>query len=207
VNIENLKVISQGRVLVESGLLQFYGRFANYVNDLTKAVLELSADAQMVFRNSAQTGMSVKLGDYICNTANADSGHDGDDYTKVTPKLYGTFKPNTDYFHGVELQDGATIDLSGRTGTLPLRGSRYPDSEAKCLHTITFAPPVEPSEEIAIYVKLGERGKRSVRNPLISWDEIPQGVKFMSAPGEPARVFRIGDGGLFLSNGFCISIH
>ena len=205
VNVENLKVVSQGRILIESGLLQFYGRYASYINDFTKAVLEISADAQMVFQNPAQKGiMSVKLGDYICNTAGADSDHDGVNYTKVTPKLYGTFKPNTDYFHGVELQDGATIDLSGRTGTLPLRGLRYPNSDAKCLHTITFATPVEPSEEIAIYVKLGER---NVQSRLISWDEIPQGVKFISAPGEPARVFRIRDGGLFLSKGFCISVH
>ena len=50
-------------------------------------------------------------------------------------------------------------------------------------------------------------GERNVQSRLISWDEIPQGVKFISAPGEPVRVFRITDGGLFLSKGFCISFH
>ena len=30
--------------------------------------------------------------------------------------VYGRFTPATDYFYGCTLQDGATIDLNGRTG-------------------------------------------------------------------------------------------
>ena len=116
VDVENTKVISEGTIRVNSGLLQFYGRNSKvYTNDFTKAALELSSNAQMVLRIPGSTNpMAVNLGDYICNTASADTGHDGAHYKKATPKVYGTFKPNTDYFHGVELQDGATLDLSGR---------------------------------------------------------------------------------------------
>ena len=206
VNIENLKVLSAGRIYVDSGLLQFYGRNSNvYTNDLTKAALELSSNAQMVLRIPGSNPMVVNLGDYICNTASADTGHDDADYQKATPKVYGTFKPNTDYFHGVELQDGATIDLSGRTTALPLRGLQYPsaDATATSLHTVTFAAPEEPAESITIYVKLGER---DAQGKLISWDSIPSGVNFVSASGEKERSFLVKDRGLSLPNGLMIFV-
>ena len=206
VDVENTKVISEGTIRVNSGLLQFYGRNGKaYTNDLTKAALELSSNAQMVLRNPSSNPMAVNLGDYICNTASADTGHDGAYYKKATPKVYGTFKPNTDYFHGVELQDGATIDLSGRTTALPLRGKRYADASASdtCLHTVTFAAPEEPAESITIYVKLGER---DAQGKLISWDSIPSGVNFVSASGEKERSFLVKDSGLSLPNGLMIFV-
>lgn len=204
VDVENTKVISEGTIRVNSGLLQFYGRNRNvYTNDLTKAALELSPNAQMVLRIPGDNPMVVNLGDYICNTASADTGHEEADYQKATPKVYGTFKPNTDYFHGVELQDGATIDLSGRTTALPLRGLQYPSAAATAtsLHTVTFAAPEELAESITIYVKLGERG---AHGKLISWDSIPSGVNFVSASGEKERSFLVTDRGLSLSTGFMI---
>ena len=206
VDVENTKVISEGTIRVNSGLLQFYGRNGKaYTNDFTKAALELSSNAQMVLRNPSSNPMVVNLGDYICNTASADTGHDDADYQKATPKVYGTFKPNTDYFHGVELQDGATIDLSGRTTALPLRGLQYPsaDATATSLHTVTFAAPEEPAESITIYVKLGER---DALGKLISWDSIPSGVNFVSASGEKERSFLVKDRGLSLPNGLMIFV-
>lgn len=32
-------------------------------------------------------------------------------------RVYGTFTPTTDYFWGCEMQDGSTLDLSGKSGT------------------------------------------------------------------------------------------
>lgn len=204
-DVENTKVISEGTIRVNSGLLQFYGRNGKVytTNDLTKAALELSSNAQMVLSIPGDNPMVVNLGDYICNTASADTGHDQAFYQKATPKVYGTFKPNTDYFHGVELQDGATIDLSGRTTALPLRGLQYPSAAATAtsLHTVTFAAPEEPAESITIYVKLGEMG---AHGKLISWDSIPSGVNFVSASGEKKRSFLVTDRGLSLSTGFKI---
>ena len=204
VDVENTKVISEGTIRVNSGLLQFYGRNNTvYTNDFTKAALELSSNAQMVLRNPSSNPMAVNLGDYICNTASADTDHDDANYQKATPKVYGTFKPNTDYFHGVELQDGATIDLSGRTTALPLRGLQYPSAAATAtsLHTVTFAAPEEPAESITIYVKLGER---DAQGKLISWDSIPSGVNFVSASGEKERSFLVKDTGLSLPTGLMI---
>lgn len=200
--VEHLTVTSQGKILVADGFVKFYGRNGYCpTNDLRTAVLETGTSGQVIVQK-AGTGIEVKLGDYICNTAATDTGHDSNAYL-YTPKVYGTFKPNTDYFHGVELQDGATIDLSGRTTALPLRGLQYPSTAATAtsLHTVTFAAPVEPAESITIYVKLGERG---AHGKLISWNSIPSGVNFVSASGEKERSFLVTNRGLSLSTGFKI---
>lgn len=199
--IENATATTSGNINAIGGNVQFWGRSkTERQTDFRNVSLTLGIDAQM-FTYNAPGG--VLLGDLVCNTASADTGHDGAKYQKATPKVYGTFKPNTDYFHGVELQDGATIDLSGRTTALPLRGLQYPstDATATSLHTVTFAAPEEPAESITIYVKLGER---DARGKLISWDSIPSGVNFVSASGEKERSFLVTDRGLSLSTGFKI---
>lgn len=198
--IENATATTSGNINAIGGNVQFWGRNKDErQTDFRNVSLTLGIDAQMFTYNA--TG-GVLLGDLVCNTSSSDAGHNADSYKATTPKLYGTFKPNTDYFHGVELQDGATIDLSGRTTTLPLRGRRYVDASASdtCLHTVTFAAPVEPAESITIYVKLGER---DAHGKLISWDSIPDGVNFVSASGEKERSFLVTDRGLSLS-GFMI---
>lgn len=199
--IENATATTSGNINAIGGNVQFWGRSkTERQTDFRNVSLTLGIDAQM-FTYNAPGG--VLLGDLVCNTASADTGHDGAKYQKATPKVYGTFKPNTDYFHGVELQDGATIDLSGRTTALPLRGLQYPSTAATAtsLHTVTFAAPVEPAESITIYVKLGER---DAHGKLISWDSIPSGVNFVSASGEKERSFLVTDRGLSLSTGFKI---
>lgn len=201
--IENATATTSGNINAIGGNVQFWGRNkADRQTDFRNVSLTLGIDAQM-FTYNAPGG--VLLGDLVCNTESADTGHDQADYKKATPKVYGTFKPNTDYFHGVELQDGATIDLSGRTTALPLRGRRYADASASdtCLHTVTFAAPEEPAESITIYVKLGER---DAQGKLISWDSIPSGVNFVSASGEKERSFLVKDTGLSLPNGLMIFV-
>ena len=201
--IENATATTSGNINAIGGNVQFWGRKKpGRQTDFRNVSLTLGSDAQM-FTYNAPGG--VLLGDLVCNTSSSDEGHNADSYKATTPKLYGTFKPNTDYFHGVELQDGATIDLSGRTTTLPLRGSRYADASPSdtCLHTVTFAAPVEPAESITIYVKLGER---DARGKLISWDSIPSGVNFVSASGEKERSFLVKDRGLSLPNGLMIFV-
>ena len=201
--IENATATTSGNINAIGGNVQFWGRNeTERQTDFRNVSLTLGIDAQM-FTYNAPGG--VLLGDLVCNTSSSDAGHNADSYKATTPKLYGTFKPNTDYFHGVELQDGATIDLSGRTTTLPLRGRRYADASASdtCLHTVTFAAPEEPAESITIYVKLGER---DAHGKLISWDSIPSGVNFVSASGEKERSFLVTDRGLSLSAGLMIFV-
>ena len=52
-------------------------------------------------------------------------------------KVYGSLRPNTDYFHGCEMQDGSTLDLRGRTMPFSTRSRNTANTEAQV--TISFA--------------------------------------------------------------------
>ena len=52
-------------------------------------------------------------------------------------KVYGSLRPNTDYFHGCEMQDGSTLDLRGRTMPFSTRSRNTANTAAQI--TISFA--------------------------------------------------------------------
>jgi len=52
-------------------------------------------------------------------------------------RVYGTFTPTTDYFWGCEMQDGSTIDLSGKSGTWSTRN--LTGSSMGGVRDVTFA--------------------------------------------------------------------
>ena len=196
--IAHVDVTSEGTIDIEEGLLHIQG--SKGTSNLKNATLVTGATGQFCIDSH---DADFELGSYICNTIATDSNHYNEKYRKA-PKLYGTFKPNTDYFHGVELQDGATIDLSGRTTALPLRGKQYPSVSASLtsLHTVTFATPVEPAGSITIYVKLGDSNPAG---KIISWDSdsIPSNVTFSPALGEN-REFVVRDNGLAIKSGLTV---
>ncbi len=112
--------------------------------------------------------------------------------------VHGTFKPAAghDYFYGCTMQNGSTIDLSSRTGALPLVSS-FTNGDK----TLKFAAGT-------IHVKLGERNV--TRNTcLISWSSKPSGIastRFVSAEGERSRRFSARADGLYLSGGTMIIV-
>ena len=57
--------------------------------------------------------ITIELGDYVVSYAGNESNGTG------VLKVHGAFVPNTDSFFGCTMQDGSTIDLSGRTTALP----------------------------------------------------------------------------------------
>ena len=124
----------------------------------------------------------------------------GSDYNDGTAafNVHGTFKPAAghNYFYGCTMQDGSTIDLSSRTGALPLVSSF-----TKGDHTLKFAAGT-------IHVKLGERNV--TRNTcLISWSSKPSGIastRFVNAEGERSRRFSARADGLYLSGGTMIIV-
>ena len=95
-------------------------------------------------------------------------------------KVYGAFTPATDVFYGCQMQDGSTIDLSGRTGAWHTTMSI--DDNAKGSTTVTFA------DDATITVKLYGRSDlyRLIRsdNPfVVTWNEEPanlEGLKFVT---------------------------
>ncbi len=73
----------------------------------------------------------------------------------------GTFKPSAhNLFYGCTLQNGATLDLSGRTTALPI-ASEFETGD----NTLKFA------DGATIGVKLGE-----ARSPLVSWTTAPENI-------------------------------
>ena len=97
----------------------------------------------------------------------------GAGYNKGSKALnvHGTFKPAAhDYFYGCTLMDGATIDLSNRTGALPLT-SAFTDTGKK---TLEFASGV--TVNVLASVKNATRNANGKQ--IISWSAIPEGVTF-----------------------------
>lgn len=149
---------SEGRIVCESRAAEFwYG-----ASDLRLVTLEMGADSQLrVNGNSGYNASPLLLGGYVAKTASrdSDSGFIG------TVKVYGTFRPETDYYHGCELQAGATLDLSGRSTTLPARGSQaLKDANSYQMCDLTFA-----SGDAAFTVYTGAR-EIAEDDCLVSWD-------------------------------------
>jgi hypothetical protein len=78
----------------------------------------------------------------------------------VKMKVLGRFNPCGGYFPGIELQNGATLDLSERTTALPM-ASEFETGD----NTLKFA------DGATIGVKLGE-----ARSPLVSWTAAPENI-------------------------------
>ena len=112
--------------------------------------------------------------------------------------VHGTFKPAAghNYFYGCTMQNGSTIDLSSRTGALPLVSSF-----TKGDNTLKFAAGT-------IHVKLGERNVTR-DTCLISWSSKPSGIvstRFASAEGERRRSFIKKEDGLYVAGGFMLLV-
>jgi len=105
-----------------------------------------------------------------------------------TLRVHGTFYPVTDYFHNVQLQDGAALDLVAKT--LPLSTTSL--NTSKVGHYCTFA------ENATVTVKLSGREDllqltRSDAPFLVTWDEehVPNNVKLVPEEELAQRHFAI----------------
>jgi hypothetical protein len=116
---------------------------------------------------------SVSVGNYTAYRASS-RHNDG----SAVFKVYDTFTPMTDVFYGCQMQDGSTIDLSGRENAW--HTTTASDGNAKGSTTVTFA------DEAAITVNLhGREGlfalARSPNPFVVTWNEVPAnfaGLKF-----------------------------
>ena len=111
--------------------------------------------------------------------------------------VYGTFKPagSKGKFYTCTLQDGATLDLSGRTAAFNTRCTLYGGSGWLAEATMSFAAPAEGEDSIVVKVKVGtlERAKEIALSEdddgryIVKWGAgEPQNVTFEFADGEPA---------------------
>ncbi len=147
----------RGVEAVSPGTIELHGprviQFPGTDSDLRKVDIRVVDGGQLRINN----GVVVKLGGYVsgADAMDNDASYDG----KL--EIYGTFKPDTDYFRGCELQTGATIDVSGRTTPMPLQSL----IGEKCLpaaKTVTFA------DRATVRIDLGARTLAS-GEPILSW--------------------------------------
>ena len=114
--------------------------------------VDLLCNAALALQDKA----SLSFRDYAANYPNNYS--EGNAVLNV----YGTFTPNSNYFYGPVMQDGSTIDLSGKTGTWNVTTSLSYGST-----TTTFAAGAK------VTVKLGSRAIAKGEK-VISWTTRPE---------------------------------
>ena len=142
-----------------------------------------------VAANIHSLGDDIRVGTYVSNYTRG--WNDGEHAIKVLHR----FAPYSDQWHSVELQNGATLDLSGKTAPLGLTCS-FPNGT--CLTgRLTFA------ENATIMVDFGEGGPCGRK--VIAWDADTApaaSVKFVS-PGIPLQK---KDDGLYRGGTFMLLI-
>ena len=122
----------------------------------------------------------------------------GADYNKGSAALnvHGTFKPSAhDYFYGCTLMDGSTIDLSNRTGALPLT-SAFTDTGKK---TLEFAS----GATLSVLASSKNATRNANGKQIISWSAIPEGVTFQSVK-KGQRLVPKADGLYLEDSGFSL---
>ena len=169
-------VVATNGTIAATGTGNIY--FTDTASDLRKATLCVAADAHL----KVNVGGTM-LGDYIVDATSGTSG------STTNVAVYGTFKPNTDYFIGCEIQDGATIDCSGRTTPLPIVGlNTSANSKA-----ISFVPGA------TVGVRIGGR-KKLQSTPVITWtasEKPDSSVKFVRADADRRYSLVVKDDGLY----------
>jgi hypothetical protein len=92
-------------------------------------------------------------------------------------EVYGTFTPATTHFHGVEMQDGSTIDLTGWSGGWPLAS----DLNAG-VKDVLFASGATVKIDISGRTDMKALAK-SASPYLLTWSSVPSNVTFAMADG------------------------
>jgi hypothetical protein len=124
----------------------------------------------------------LELGSYECNS----TWYMEDGAWAAQMKVHGTFTPNTDRFYGATLQDGATLDLRGRTGCFNVQGRGHAGSTERS--TLGFAAGAAITVNLAGREDLLDIAKSDL--PLVvQWAAEPD-ASFM-LDSETARKFKL----------------
>ena len=193
--VEDGKSFNFASIVAENGTISIDGgTFRVGGHSLVNGITNVATNVNFIVNSAMNISAPLNVGGY-------EALYDGSINTGAALlKVHGTFKPSAhDCFHGCEMQDGSTMDLSSRSNALPLV-SAFTTGDNK----LKFA------NGATVSVKLGERPVSS-RKPIISWDSAskPTGidtVKFVSATGERKRSFVAQDDGLYALSGLIIIV-
>ncbi len=173
---------TQGRIVL-TGETYASGTGGTRINCHTSPASDLSAAELVMNGHSAVLVLAspFKVGAYECNS----TYYVSNDGYKGQMHVYGRFAPNTDRFYGATLQNGATLDLSARTGCFNTKGSGHV-LDAYC--SLGFASGAAITVNLAGRTDLGAIAKSDL--PLVvQWATEPNAT-FTLDP-ETAKRFKL----------------
>ena len=157
-------VTSTAGTIVLDSMLEFY----NKPSDLRAS--DIIVNGQLRVNPNSGTNL---LGNCVFNTSAADTSSSFTGSIHV----YGALRPNTDYFHGCEMQDGSTLDLRGRTAPFLTKGRNVGSTDV--MTTITFAANATITVDV--------RGRALTEGMcLVRWDEKPDDTTSFAFDAETA---------------------
>ena len=144
-------VVTTAGTLVLNGTYEFYREPSDF------RASDVVVNGQLRVNTNAGT---ILFGNCVFNTPSADAST-----VHVGPiSVYGALRPNTDFFHGCEMQNGSTLDLRGRSAPFRTKGKNVGTTDA--MTTITFAADATVTVNVA-----GRELEAGVC--LVEWDTPP----------------------------------
>ncbi len=129
---------------------------------------------------------NLVMGDLTMRTSNVT--YSGSHVAKVN----GRFTPVTQYFPNVQLQDGATLDISGREGTWPVE-------------SLTSGCSLSFAANATVTVAVG--GWATVPNRVVSWTTPPAGADTLKVLCDRSDFkFEVRDDGIYRKRGLMITV-
>ena len=128
----------------------------------------IATDATIKCRAAVRANGAVDVRDYVAyrETSKHNEG-------TAAFKVRGTFTPVTDTFYGCQMQDGSTVDLSGRETAW--HTTTAPDDSAKGSTTVTFAD--DATITVNLYGREGLFALSRAENPfVVTWNQEPENL-------------------------------
>ena len=155
------------------------GYFTDFPENAPTVDLDLSSEVH--FQNA------VHVRDYraATNKSNADGNGSG-----CGLYVSGVYTPVGDYYYGCIMEDGATIDLSERTGSFNVRSGLTRDASSSTEAQKFARKTVQFADDATVYVKVGDR-ELDRNTALIAWDSTTRPsnlstLRFVFADGDYA---------------------
>ena len=117
--------------------------------------------------------MPIKVANYTANWISTSASA----LSTKPIEVYGTFTPATKHFHGVEMQDGSTIDLTRWSGGWPLASDL-----SEGVKDVLFASGATVKIDISGRTDMKALAK-SASPYLLTWSSVPSNVTFAMADG------------------------
>lgn len=164
---------------------------SEFALDATDAHVKLNGEL-VTYKPNASYNPIVKLGDF--EDVSTYYGTRQISGIRNNIKIYGTYKPTSANSLGCVMQDGSTLDLSGKSGTWSTTSAASADN------TVVFA------DNATIAVKIGSRHVSS-QTPIITWTTAPANLatlKFVCGDADRNYSLEVKEDGVYVKQGLFI---